>query len=190
MSTEARAKALLSGVVRRSDAKRLAPELDADPDLRLALVSAARAAGVELPDEAHEWPGKKLLRRALGREASSRVRTNPVARDESFACAHCHADVVPARRTARDHCPRCLHSQHVDEAPGDRAATCHGLLVPVDAERRGEGFRIRYRCARCGAERFNKALLDVHDPDDWEALVSLTARMDPRGRSGPEGAGK
>ena len=145
-------------------------------DYSILRTSAGYNRGVDLPDDAVEWPGKRLLRRALGRDVASQVVSTPTARDEGFTCAACGAEVQPARRTARDHCPRCLVSQHVDVVPGDRAAGCGGLLRPVDAERRGDGFRIRYRCAACGAERFNKALLDVDDPDDWAALVALTAR--------------
>ncbi len=172
-----RARELVDAAARKADSKRLARALDEDPALRCAVLAEGRRRGAELPDEAADWPAKRLLRRARALDAVSQVRTTPVARDESFACAHCGAEVAPAQRTARDHCPRCLHSLHVDIVPGDRAAGCGGLLVPVDAERRGDGFRVRYRCARCGEERFNKALLDVVDPDDWEALVALTARV-------------
>jgi len=171
-----RARALLDAARRRSDAKRLAPQLDADPALREAVVAEARRRGVLLDDEAVHWPAKKLLRRARGAEEEARRRTNPVARDEAFACAHCGAEVAPARRTARDHCPRCLHSLHVDVVPGDRAAGCGGLLVPVDAVQKGDRFHLTYRCRRCGEVRHNRALLDVDDPDDWAALIALTAR--------------
>jgi len=175
MTDEAAARALVEAAQTRGDVKRLSAQLDADPALRRAVLLEGRRRGADLPDEALSWPAKRLLRRARGRANASQVRTNPVHRDEAFRCAHCGASVAPARRTARDHCPRCLHSLHVDDVPGDRAAGCGGLLVPIDAERRGEGFRIRYRCARCGAERMNKALLEVDDPDDWEALVAMCA---------------
>lgn len=178
-SARERAVALLEQATSRGAIKRLSAVLD-DPAVRAAVLAEARRRGVELPDDAATWPAKRLLRRARGRSASSQVRTNPVHRDESFTCAHCSAPVAPARRTARDHCPRCLHSLHVDVVPGDRAADCGGLLVPVDAVQRGERFHLTYRCARCGAERHNRALLDVDDPDDWEALVALTARADRR----------
>jgi len=177
MSPERRAEAeaLLARATSRGAIKRLAGELG-DPRLREAVLWVARHRGVDLPDEALEWPAKRLLRRARGRETEARKRTNPVARDEAFTCVNCGAAVTPAGRTARDHCPRCLHSVHVDVVPGDRAAGCGGLLVPVDAVRRGDRFHLTYRCRRCGAERHNRAILEVDDPDDWEALVALTAR--------------
>ncbi len=174
------AKALIEAACTRGEMKRLGATLDHDEVLRREVWEEGRRRGVDLPDEALTWPGKRLLRRARARAAASQVRTTPTARDEAFTCSHCGAAVVPAQRTARDHCPRCLHSLHVDRVPGDRAAGCGGLLVPVDAQRRGDGFRIRYRCAVCGEERANKALLEVVDPDDWEALVALTAAAGDR----------
>jgi hypothetical protein len=40
----------------------------------------------------------------------------------------------------RNHCPACLWSKHVDVQPGDRAATCRGLMRPDRVEtRRGKG---------------------------------------------------
>lgn len=176
MSLGDEAKALLDAVRTPSDAKRLAAKVDAVEGLRAAVIAEARARGVALDDDAVGWPAKKLLRRARGADVAAQQRTNPIHRDEAFTCAHCGADVAPAGRTARDHCPRCLHSLHVDVVPGDRAADCGGLLVPVSALRRGERFHLTYRCRRCGAERHNRAILEVDDPDDWEALVALTAR--------------
>lgn len=132
---------------------------------------------MELPDDAVDWPAKRLLRRARGREEEARRRTNPVARDEAFVCAHCGLDVPPHGRTARDHCPRCLRSLHVDVVPGDRAAGCGGLLDPYELERRGDDLRIRYRCRRCGAVKVNRALLDGDPPDDWGALLRVGADL-------------
>ena len=48
-------------------------------------------------------------------------------RDESFTCENCHKEVKPLGYTARDHCPYCLYSKHVDINPGDRQNTCKGL---------------------------------------------------------------
>lgn len=174
MSATDRARELLAGATSRGAIKRLALELDRDPALKRAVLVEGRARGVELPDEAVDWPAKKLLRLARGREAEARVRTNPVMRDEAFTCAHCGLAVPTHGRTARDHCPRCLRSLHVDVVPGDRAAGCGGILDPVACDRRGADWVIRYRCRVCGADRTNRALLDGDPPDDWEAVVALT----------------
>ena len=171
---QARAAALLDQARSRGEIKRLAADLEADPALRTAVIEEGRRRGARLPEDCSDWPAKRLLRVARGLEAPSRQRKNPVARDEAFACMQCGAAVGPHGRTARDHCPVCLHSQHVDRVPGDRAADCGGLLVPVSAERRGEDWILHYRCAACGESRRNRALLDGEPPDDWTAIVALT----------------
>jgi hypothetical protein len=158
----------------RGRLKQLAAELDRDPDLREALLAAARARGVDLPDDARGWPGKKLLRAARDRSAAAQIVSTPTARDEAFTCDRCGYDVPAHGRTARDHCPRCLWSRHVDRIPGDRAETCRGLLEPVGVSRRGRGYDLHYRCVACGAPRVNQALLDGDEPDSWDAVVALS----------------
>ena len=51
--------------------------------------------------------------------------------DEGFRCRVCKKDVLPLSYTARDHCPYCLCSLHVDINPGDRACLCKGILRPI-----------------------------------------------------------
>ena len=55
--------------------------------------------------------------------------------EESFICDNCGTKVEKLGYTCRDHCPKCLHSKHVDIMPGDRANNCHGLLVPIGIEK-------------------------------------------------------
>ena len=87
-----------------------------------------------------------------------------------FTCAHCGADVEPLPTgSCRNHCPRCLWSLHVDNVPGDRASGCGGSMQAIGVDyRAAKGFVVVHRCARCGAERRNKAA-----PDDVEALIEL-----------------
>lgn len=56
-----------------------------------------------------------------------------IMRNESFICEHCGFEVSPhPSGSARNHCPKCLYSKHVDEdSPGDRLATCYGLMEPI-----------------------------------------------------------
>jgi hypothetical protein len=171
-----RAADLLAANAGRGRLKLLAAALDRDPALRAELLAAATAAGVQLPEEAASWPGKRLLRAARARSAAAQVVTTPTARDEAFTCDHCGAAVPPHGRSARDHCPWCLWSKHVDRVPGDRAETCRGALEPVEVERRGSRMMLHYRCVACGAARTNQALLDGDPPDDWEAVVTLSVR--------------
>ena len=168
-----RARELLDAATSRRAIKELAAELDGHRELRLELIALARRRGVELPEEAQDWPGKRLLRRARGRDQDAQIRTNPIARDEAFTCLHCGRPIGPHGRSARDHCPFCLRSQHVDEVPGDRAAECGGILDPIGVQRRGIRTMIHYRCRGCGAERINQALNDGDPPDDWDQVIAL-----------------
>lgn len=99
--------------------------------------------------------------------------------NNAFTCAHCGAEVRPLRNgSVRNHCPVCLHSLHVDIQPGDRACTCHGVMVPVGLDQSGKkGWMILHCCSKCGFEGRNRAALDDPDqPDDWDALVTLSRR--------------
>lgn len=148
--------------------------LDGDGrDLRPALLAAARARGVDLPEDAAELGGKRLVRACLARGEAAREVRSPIHRDEAFTCAHCGRDVPPGGRRPRDHCPYCLWSCHLDVVPGDRAADCGGLLEPVAVVTRGDGADLRFRCQRCGVERVNRVLSDVVPPDDPRALYEL-----------------
>lgn len=91
--------------------------------------------------------------------------------DEYFTCAVCGAEVLPLRYTARDHCPRCLYSLHLDVNPGDRASGCGGSLAPIGLEQHKKGFQIVYRCAKCGEEKRNIAAAD----DNMELMIKLSA---------------
>ena len=56
-----------------------------------------------------------------------------IMRNETFTCHKCGKDVtLHPTGSARNHCPYCLYSLHVDtESPGDRASDCHGLMDPI-----------------------------------------------------------
>ncbi|GGM07420.1 RNHCP domain-containing protein [Deinococcus aerophilus] len=98
--------------------------------------------------------------------------------NNAFACQHCGAQVLPlSNGSVRNHCPECLHSLHVDVLPGDRASTCHGVMVPVGAELSGKkGWMVLHRCAKCGHEGRNRAALDdPRQPDSWDSVIALTA---------------
>jgi hypothetical protein len=176
-----RVAALLEAARTRTDCKRLGVWLD-DEDgrpLRQPLVVEAAKRGVELPDDAVGWPGKRLLRRARATEDQARQRRNPIRIDEAFECLHCGHPVPPGVSRVRDHCPACLRSLHVDVVPGDRAAGCGGLMDPVGLDLGGRAeMVIRYRCRRCGHLHRNRAALDVEPPDDPALLRRLAALGD------------
>lgn len=169
--------AMLLAARSRGEIKRWGAFLDSEGrHLRTDLVVAARRGGVAVPDAALAHDGKRLLRLCLARADAAQVRVNPVAVDESFVCANCSHPVPIGGRRPRDHCPRCLHGQHVDRVPGDRAANCGGELLPIGVEHPGKGWMILYRCAKCGESRRNRFLDDVADPDSEVLLRALVAR--------------
>ena len=96
--------------------------------------------------------------------------------DSGFICGHCGKEVLPLGSSSRNHCPFCLWSRHLDILPGDRAATCKGMMEPVrtepDARR---GFVILHRCTLCGYISRNRAVPDAKvQPDNMDELIRLT----------------
>ena len=95
--------------------------------------------------------------------------------DEEFICENCGTLVPKLGYSCRNHCPKCLHSKHVDINPGDRSEDCKGLLVPVGMEPNSKkGYMIIFKCQKCGMIRKNKAAED----DDMDLLIKLSAKHD------------
>ncbi len=94
-------------------------------------------------------------------------------RDEGFICENCGKKVEKLGYTSRDHCPYCLCSKHVDNMPGDREETCHGILRPIqtiiDSKK---GYIIIYKCDKCGKIHKNKVAMD----DDMDLIIKLTVK--------------
>jgi hypothetical protein len=83
-------------------------------------------------------------------------------RDEPFICEYCGFAVEPLMSgTCRSHCSQCLYSKHVDNDPGDRCCSCHGLMFPSGLDQSGKkGFVIIHECEKCGIKKRNKAAPD------------------------------
>ncbi|MCF7846271.1 MAG: RNHCP domain-containing protein [Candidatus Peribacteraceae bacterium] len=91
--------------------------------------------------------------------------------NSGFTCVHCGREVPPAATTARNHCPFCLWSLHVDESvPGDRQSSCHGQMEPAAIFQKRTGWVVIHRCEKCGKEISNKCAAD----DNFETLLNLT----------------
>lgn len=93
------------------------------------------------------------------------ARRRPRGVPTSFRCTHCRADVpTDAPGTLhRNHCPVCLWSRHVDDAPGDRAAQedCGSAMEPIAITVRGKGeWVIIHRCTGCGVLHANRSAGD------------------------------
>ena len=104
------------------------------------------------------------------------TRTGPrhfiVLEKEPYICENCAVSVMGGRYN--NHCPKCLWSKHVDEAvPGDRLATCGGLMKPVGIMKRGDQWRIKHRCVKCGKETW----VDSSDQDSRDELTKLSVQL-------------
>ena len=95
--------------------------------------------------------------------------------NENFICENCGKEVKAAIKTARDNCPFCLYSKHVDINPGDRAETCHGILEPIGIEINSKkGYVIVFKCKKCGSIRKNK----VAEDDNMDEVIRLSVKKD------------
>jgi len=92
--------------------------------------------------------------------------------DENFICLNCGNNVKRLEYSARDHCPFCLYSMHLDNNPGDRSAMCGGLLVPFDIEKLSDNYKIIYKCEKCGAIKKNKTARD----DSFDEILKIMSR--------------
>ena len=90
--------------------------------------------------------------------------------DEKFICENCGNNVEKLKVTARDHCPYCLYSKHVDINPGDRENPCKGLLKPVGIEKHKDTYKILYKCEKCHQEHKNIMAID----DDMNEIIKIS----------------
>lgn len=91
-------------------------------------------------------------------------------RDEKFTCEYCGKLVNPLLYTARDHCPICLYSKHVDINPGDRNNDCLGLLEPIKIEKFKNTFKIIYKCNKCN--QIHKNI--IANDDNMDKIIELS----------------
>lgn len=95
---------------------------------------------------------------------------NFTMRDEEFICEQCGKNVSKLNYTARDHCPYCLYSKHVDIMPGDRQNNCKGLLVPIAIEKFKNSYKIVYRCSKC--KKIHKNI--VATDDNMDLIIEIS----------------
>lgn len=92
--------------------------------------------------------------------------------NEDFKCENCGKEVKKSSYTARDHCPFCLYSKHVDINPGDRQNLCHGLLKPIGIEKFKDTYKIIYQCEKC--KDFHKNIIEIED--NMEKIIELSVQ--------------
>ena len=91
-------------------------------------------------------------------------------RDEVFECENCGKIVNKLNYSARDHCPHCLYSKHVDINPGDRSNTCLGLLKPIGIEKFKDTYKVIYKCSKCNQVHKNIMAND----DNMDLIIELS----------------
>lgn len=91
-------------------------------------------------------------------------------KDENFICENCGHMVNKLNYTARDHCPVCLFSKHIDILPGDRENKCHGLLKPIGIEKFKNTYKILYECEKCHEKHKNIMATD----DNMDLIIELS----------------
>lgn len=91
-------------------------------------------------------------------------------KDEEFICENCLKKVEKLNYTARDHCPYCLYSKHVDINPGDRQNTCKGLLQPISIEKFKNTYKIIYKCQKCN--QIHKNI--IANDDDYNKIIEIS----------------
>ncbi len=89
---------------------------------------------------------------------------------EDFSCENCGTSVKGDGYT--DHCPSCLYSKHVDINPGDRNCDCKGIMEPIAAEVKKDGYRIYYKCLECDYTHRVKSSPE----DNFEAILPLIGK--------------
>ena len=97
---------------------------------------------------------------------------NFTMKDEEFICEQCNKLVSKLNYTARDHCPYCLYSKHIDINPGDRQNTCLGLLKPIGIEKFKNTYKIIYKCTKCNKLHKNIMAND----DNMDLIIKLSVQ--------------
>jgi DNA-directed RNA polymerase subunit RPC12/RpoP len=95
-----------------------------------------------------------------------------IMKNESFVCDNCKQEVARhPSGSARNHCPFCLYSKHLDkEFPGDRASTCYGTMKPIWKDhKKNKWWMIEHECQLCHKKILNK----VAEDDDMEVFGNI-----------------
>ncbi|MEC7986591.1 MAG: RNHCP domain-containing protein, partial [Myxococcota bacterium] len=136
----------LSNLRTRGEIKRFAKRLDTQSELRTMLLKLLQNSG---HTDLEDYSSKKLIRLYLDRSKDAQIRKNPIFIDEGFVCGHCKRSVPMGDVMIRDHCPFCLWGRHLDNIPGDRAASCGALMKPESFETSAGQTWIHYVCTGC-----------------------------------------
>ena len=93
-------------------------------------------------------------------------------KNDGFTCKNCGREVsyLAFGTRNRNHCPFCLYSLHVDNAPGDRKSDCDGLMEPVGKIYKSDGEEVLvHKCLKCATIRKNRIAGD----DSVDVMAAL-----------------
>lgn len=90
---------------------------------------------------------------------------------ENFTCEVCGEKVTGNGYT--NHCPKCLHSKHVDVYPGDRQEVCGGIMDIVDMDLKNDQYIFTHACRTCGYKKRNKQSSE----DDIPAIIATSKKL-------------
>ena len=93
--------------------------------------------------------------------------------DNNFICENCKSNVNKLEYSARDHCPYCLYSKHLDIMPGDRKNECKGLLKPIGIEKYRDTYKIIYQCEKC--KQIHKNIMA--NDDNMDLIIELSKNI-------------
>jgi DNA-directed RNA polymerase subunit RPC12/RpoP len=95
--------------------------------------------------------------------------------NEGFICENCGKSVEKhPEGSARNHCPFCLCSKHLDASfPWDRASICEWIMVPTGIDyKKNKGYMIEHTCQKCSKKIINRIAPD----DDFLSWVKKKNR--------------
>ncbi|AHH95271.1 RNHCP domain-containing protein [Kutzneria viridogrisea] len=82
----------------------------------------------------------------------STTNTSSHRQTETFTCVRCGLTVTKFGPDGgrRNHCPSCLHSQHVHDHVAGGLSDCQSRMIPISiAVLRNGDWMIIHRCTRC-----------------------------------------
>lgn len=120
-----------------------------------------------------ELPSDKSLSR-VGQIKFQSMQKGFIKNKEDFTCENCGAFIIGNGYT--NHCHSCLYSKHVDIAPGDRLATCLGIMKPTAITGSTNNMVITHTCQICGFTRNNK----VQEQDDTSGLIETMKKINSK----------
>lgn len=96
--------------------------------------------------------------------------------NNSFKCENCwKLTEKHPEWSARNHCPYCLYSKHLDDTfPGDRLSNCMWLMKPIDIDyKKNKWNMIKNKCTKCWKEILNKVAPD----DNFLEFVEIRNKL-------------